>query len=340
MVTIDNSARRGRENRPVRTFARVAALGVALTALAAAGAIAYALVAYDRVWEVPLPGTRASSDPAVIARGEYLVNGPGHCADCHSPPSARDRLFAGEMVPLTGGIEEQTWLGDWMAPNLTADTISGIGSLSDGTIARMMRHGVNREGRIALPFKDSLADLTEEDLVAILSYLRALAPREGVGPGSDVNIFGKITLAYFIQPYAPARTPDAMLPPSVSTEYGGYLANTVGRCGSCHTPRDLRTGEYLGPRFSGGLPFESRDRIGTTYISPNLTPDPTTGHITDWTEEQFVDRMLAGAAISDSPMPWGSYMRMTSDDLRAIYRYLQALAPVHRDNGPIVQKAD
>jgi mono/diheme cytochrome c family protein len=300
----------------------------------------YGLVVYDRSWDVPLPNTRASSDPELVARGEYLVYGPGHCADCHSPPSERDALFAGEIVPLTGGIEEDTWLGRWMAPNLTADTLTGIGALSDGQLARMMRHGVNRDDRISLPFTDSFADLTEEDLVAILSYLRTLEPEEGVGPASEVNLWGKITLAYFLEPYGPVETPRASIPPGPSVEYGRYLANTIGRCGSCHTPRNLKTGEYLGPRFSGGLPFDSRENPGTAYITPNLTPDPATGHIVGWSEEEFLTRMKGGTTIDDSPMPWGSFGRMTEDDLRAIYRYLQSLEPVEHPVGPIVQRKD
>jgi len=195
---------------------------------------------------------------------------------------------------------------------------------------------VNREGRIALPFKDAFADMAEEDLVAILSYLRTLPPLPGAPPTEQVNLIGKITLAYFIEPYGPADAPPERLRPDSSVAYGSYLANTLGRCGSCHTPRNLRTGEYLGPRFSGGLPFDSRDHPGTVYVTPNLTSDPTTGHITDWTEEQFVRRMREGAAIPDSPMPWGSYIRMTESDLRAVYRYLQSLEPVYRDIGPMV----
>lgn len=321
----------------MRWILRVAGAISALLLLGGAAAILYALAAYDRSWDLPLPEVAVSTDSAVVARGEYLVYGPGHCADCHSSPSDRARLFAGEIVPLSGGIEEDTWLGRWMAPNLTPDTLTGIGGLSDGVLARMMRHGVNREDRISLPFTDSFADLTEEDLVAILSYLRTLAPAEGVGPSSQVNLWGKLTLAYFIEPYGPAGTPPASLSPGPTVEYGGYLANTVGRCGSCHTPRNLKTGEYLGPRFSGGLPFESRENPGTVYVTPNLTPDAATGHIVSWSEEDFVLRMVAGASIADSPMPWGSFRRMTEEDLRAIYRYLMSLDPVERENGPIVQ---
>jgi hypothetical protein len=50
--------------------------------------------------------------------------------------------------------------------------------------------------------------------------------------------------------------------------------------------------------------------------------------------------MKAGATIGDSPMPWGSLRRMTEEDLRAIYRYLQSLDPVAHQVGPIVQEKD
>jgi mono/diheme cytochrome c family protein len=194
-------------------------------------ALLYALLAYDRSWDVPIPDVRASSDSALIARGEYLVYGPGHCADCHSQPSERERLFAGEIVPLTGGIEEDTWLGRWMAPNLTSDTVTGIGALSDGQIARMMRHGVNRDDQISLPFTDSFADLTEEDLVAILSYLRTLPPEDGVGPASEA--------ASSSRRRAPPRSGDCLV--------GLGMGNRYLTVGICQATRRERVTRGCGP---------------------------------------------------------------------------------------------
>lgn len=327
-----------------RWIKRIAlALGAvaALLSLFVLGASLYALKAYKRTWDVPLPATRAVDDPAVIARGEYLVHGPAHCADCHAPDAAREAMFRGEIVPLTGGTGEITFLGDWTAPNLTPDSATGIGALSDGEIARVLRTGVNREGRIALPFKDTYADMAEEDLVAILSYLRSLKPEPGVAPRKDVNLLGKITLAYFLGPYGPRRPPvRERFEPEATVEYGDYLANVIGRCESCHTPRNLKTGEFLGAPFSGGMPFQSRLHPGMVYVSPNLTPDPETGILANWSEDLFVETMKRGAVFADSPMPWGSYRRMTESDLRALYRYLHSLAPVRRDNGPILQPAE
>ena len=69
---------------------------------------------------------------------------------------------------------------------------------------------------------------------------------------------------------------------------------------------------------------------------PNLRPDARTGHITSWSEEQFLARFRAGPLIKATIMPWAAYGRMTDDDVRAIYRYLRSLDPVEHDPGPIV----
>src|SRR6266849_885890 len=102
----------------------LAALGglLLLVILVSASSALYALVGWRKTWNLPLPSTRAVADTAVIARGRYLVYGPMHCADCHTPDAERPRLFRGEEVPLTGGSGEKTFLGTWSAPNLTPDS--------------------------------------------------------------------------------------------------------------------------------------------------------------------------------------------------------------------------
>ena len=323
--------------------ARLKKIGVLLSAvvgvglLIAAAAVLYALIGYQRVWKIPLPATRAVHDAAAIARGRYIVYGPGRCADCHAPDFSRAGLLRGEEVPLTGGSGESTYLGTWSAPNLTPDSATGLGEVSDGQLARMIRYGVNRAGHIGLPFMDAFADLTEADLVAVLSYLRSLPPTPGVPPTQRINLLGKVSLAYFIKPYAPHVSPPENLTPEPTVRYGEYLARTLGGCAACHTARNLQTGEYLSPFFSGGLPFHSRLRPGYVYVSPNLTPDVSTGHITAWSEDDFIHRFRLGLIIPDSPMPWGGFARMTDTDLRALSRYLHSLAPVRHDVGPTVQ---
>ena len=313
---------------------------VGLVLLAAGGAALYALVGYKKTWDVPLPSTRAVKDSAVIARGRYIVYGPGRCSDCHTPASGRPLLFRGEEAPLTGWFAEKTYLGEWSAPNLTPDSATGLGAVSDGQLARMIRHGVNRENRVALPFMETYADLTENDLIAVMSFLRSLPPTPGLPPSHHINLLGKITLAYFLKPYAPTAPPQESLIAEPTVRYGEYIAKTVAGCEACHTARSLKTGEYLGPFFSGGLSFHSKAHPGYVYVSPNLTPDSATGGITTWSEDDFIRRFRQGLLIQDSPMAWGGFMRMTDIDLRALYLYLRSLAPVHRDNGPTMQSVN
>jgi mono/diheme cytochrome c family protein len=111
-----------------------------------------------------------------------------------------------------------------------------------------------------------------------------------------------------------------------TAEYGKYLANTVANCVGCHTRRNLRTGAQEGVAFAGGMSVPSHDEPGTMFVTPNLTPDPVTGHITAWSEDVFVAR-FRNAVPTASPMPWGAFRNLTDDDLRAVYRYLRALPP-------------
>jgi mono/diheme cytochrome c family protein len=320
-----------------RSIGRILLWTIAGIAVLVAAMTLYSLVGYRRVRPVPLPGTQAVTDADVIARGRYLVYGPGRCADCHVADNARAALERGEDAPLTGGSGEHTFLGVWTAPNLTPDLVTGLGRVSDGQIARMIRTGVNRDGRIALPFMDTAADMTEADIIAIVSFLRSLPPAPGVAPNAQVNLLGKVALTYFIGPYGPTMPIRSALTPEPTAAYGEYLARTVAGCGACHTARNLRTGAYLSPTFSGGLAFKSRLQPGYMYVSPNLTPDPATGRITNWTEEFFIARFRAGAIIPDVPMPWPGFQHMTDDDLRALYRFLRTLTPVIHDTGPSVQ---
>jgi hypothetical protein len=72
-------------------------------------------------------------------------------------------------------------------------------------------------------------------------------------------------------------------------------------------------------------------------IPPNLTPDPTTGHISSWTEDMFVARFKGGRVVKGSIMPWDAFQRMTENDVRSIYRFLKSLPPVKHHVGPTVR---
>jgi mono/diheme cytochrome c family protein len=316
---------------------RVAFAVLALALLCAAG-LGLAYLREDRSFRAPAPPLAASRDPAVIARGRYLVHGPGHCADCHAAPEAKPLVDAvgwapGGDAPLSGGYALRTFLGEMRAANLTSDGATGLGAVPDSLLARFLRTGIDRNGHIGLPVMQ-YPDLSEADLLAVISYLRTLPPVTHRVPPSHYNALGAITKAWFLAPFAPERPAPAEPPPAPDTAWGGYLANSVATCAACHTARNMHTGEFTGPRFAGGLVFRKADDPAQVLVSPNLTPDARTGILAGWTEERFKARFRRGASRPWSPMPWGPFSRMTDFDLESLFMYLHSLPPIGKDNPP------
>lgn len=309
-----------------RIIKRVA-IGLAVFLVLGISSLAIAIVVReDRTFDRPYPEITASSDPAVIARGEYLVLGPAHCADCHASPN----MTPSEQPHLAGGNAFHLPLGTVYVRNITPDPTTGIGRYSDKELARVLRYGVHPTGRAMLPFMP-FANLADDDLTAIISYLRSRPPIENAVPETELNMLGRAAKAFLLEPQGPTGTPPKTAPSGPTIERGAYLANSVGNCNGCHTKRSLRTGEATGVTFAGGMELESHTVPGAKLVSPNLTPDAETGHITTWTEEQFVARFKSGVATNEAtPMPWKTFSRMTDDDLRALYRYLHTLPPARK----------
>jgi len=282
-----------------------------------------------KTYDAPYPDIKASKDSAAIARGGYLAYGLAHCAACHVG-SIDDymKIVAGQHVPLSGGFEFKLGpLGIIRSPNITSDPETGIGKLSDQEIARALRYGVGHDGRALFDFMP-FHDLSDEDLTAVISFLRAQPPVKKQVEVRDLSFLGKGINAFMIKPVGPEAEIVKAVKPDTTAEYGKYLVHYVANCRGCHTNRDLTTGAYIGPDFAGGFEMESTLVPGAVCVTPNLTPDPETGHITNWSEEQFIQRFHAGGTIKASEMPWDMFKTATDNDLKAIYRYLKTLKPV------------
>lgn len=277
--------------------------------------------------DTPYPDLKASTDSAMIARGRYLAYGPAHCATCHMP---MDRIIAvegGATDPLSGGWELSIPPGTFRAPNLTPHP-TGIGQRTDAELARAMRHMVGHDGRGMMPFMP-FQGLSDEDLVAVLSFLRSQVPVEHAIVPQEFTFMGKAILAMgLIKPEGPKEPPPVRVEQDSTAAYGHYLANYVANCVGCHTERDMKTGAFIGTPFAGGMYFEpDAFTEGWSYLSPNLTPHAATGVMADWDESTFVNRFKNGRLLPGSPMPWGAYSRMDTVDLKALYRYLKSLPP-------------
>jgi len=314
---------------------------LALAALVVLGLFIYVQVAYNVDFpNTPKPAITASKDPAVIARGEYLVHAVAHCSTCHGDPVAAQQHLVDFTKPLQGGyVIKAGPFGTFTARNITTDIATGIGGLSDGEVARTIRHGVDRRGKLSPIMAFAVGPMSDEDLTAIISWLRAQPAVEAKRPFYELGLIGKV-VALDVAPRmtpAPAHVPEG----EISVARGKYLAEGPAACAGCHTPRDPFDGmEYSGALLSGNTdadpdPYNDAQEI----VTPNLTPDPTTGHITTWTEDAFVARFKAGRVIKGSKMPWDAFQRMTENDVRSIYRFLRTLAPVKRHVGQTVRRS-
>jgi mono/diheme cytochrome c family protein len=306
--------------------------------------IAYALLRSQETFEAPYPEITASKDSTLIARGKYLVYGPAHCAYCHAPASQFQQVEAGEIVPLSGGSIFALPVGKIYVPNITSDDATGIGSFTDGELARTMRYGVKRNGHALLDFMP-FYDLSDKDLTAIISYLRTEPAVNNPVPQNEWNFLGKLVQAFgMIKPSGDGNIPPSPKPDS-TIEYGKYLANSVANCRGCHTKRDLMTGGYIGNDYAGQMSMEVLDEKGKTipgkhFVSPNLTPDQLTGRMYHWTQDVFIKRFQSGRVIEGSVMPWGAFSRMNEQDLAAIYKFLKTLKPMRSQTPSGVQEGD
>lgn len=149
--------------------------------------------------------------------------------------------------------------------------------------------------------------------------------------------------------------------------YGGFESQvawgkqivTICLCNYCHTPKKMGPNgpeNNLDLALSGSpsqLPpinvnrkeIESKGVVvtnNTEWIAPwgisytaNITSDSTTG-IGTWTEDQFIlclrKGKYGGVATGRDllpPMPWEGYAKMTDDELKAVYAYLESTKPIH-----------
>jgi mono/diheme cytochrome c family protein len=110
-----------------------------------------------------------------VNRGAYLVNGPSHCGECHTP---RDIIGGPENAwAFSGGPEPDS--KDFY-PNITPHE-QGIGDWSSRDIVSALRTGILPDfdtfGGSMIPVQENMAKLTTEDLEAIAAYLKSLPPK-------------------------------------------------------------------------------------------------------------------------------------------------------------------
>jgi len=132
-------------------------------------------------------------------------------------------------IPLSGGLRiELKPLGAVYSKNLTPDTETGIGRYSDAQVARMMRWGVRPDGRASLYPMMPFGDMSEDDLVAIISYLRAQPPVKNAVPANEWTLMGKVVRSFVgIAKPRTSINPPQTAPPSGATKERGRISRPL-----------------------------------------------------------------------------------------------------------------
>lgn len=250
------------------------------------------------VWNLLfLDKTPFKPDPAQSAqwnRGAYLVEGLAHCSSCHSPRGLMMQEVGGKA--FAGGS-----LGDWYAPNITSHPISGIGGWTDDELAQYLKTG-RAEGKgqagggMAEAVTNSLSKLRDEDISAIVNYLRTVPAVADKNATRAAFAWGDAATA----PGEPAiRGTDA---PIAS---GAVLYS--GLCASCHGSR----GEGSNDGYYPSLVHNST--VG--MVRPqNLVATIIGG----------IDRQVDGEHVLMPHFSEGSYVQALSDaDIAAVATYVR-----------------
>ena len=127
---------------------------------------------------------------AEVNRGAYIVEGLGHCGECHNGHNLLGDTAAAE--PLHGGEIEH-----WYAPNITSDVHEGIGRFTDAQLFAFLKTGLASGmgvvvGPMAETVHDSLSKLTDEDVRAIIAYLRSTAPATSYSSTQETAYTGPV----------------------------------------------------------------------------------------------------------------------------------------------------
>lgn len=127
---------------------------------------------WKRLYLDPSPVLPVTAGDPLLQRGRYLVEGPGHCGECHTP---RNRL---------GGPRREAWLsgapgleGEGKVPDITAQ---GLAGWSQGDVAYYLESGIDPEfdvvGGSMVKVQENMARLPASDRQAIAAYLKQSAP--------------------------------------------------------------------------------------------------------------------------------------------------------------------
>jgi mono/diheme cytochrome c family protein len=295
-----------------------------------AGAAALGIYAWLTAPPIMLAITTPAYTPD-LANGLTTFNAGG-CSSCHAVPGQPDRTWLG------GGLAIPSPFGTFYAPNISPDPVDGIGRWTEAEFVGAVTQGISPAGFHyfpAFPYT-SYGHARVSDIRDLFAYLRTLALVSGKVRDHDVpfpfNIRRNVGIWKWLFMDGKPLVPDAAR--SARWNRGAYLANSLGHCAECHSPRNFLGGIIAAQRFAGGPNPEGEGWV------PNITQKG----IGEWSETDIAYFLETGQ-MPDGDSVGGSMVRvirnisqLSSEDRAAIAEYIKSLPPV--DGPPRPKKAE
>jgi mono/diheme cytochrome c family protein len=254
-------------------------------------------------------------DFTLIERGRYLVYA-ADCAACHDDPY--------QHRPFAGGRPIETPFGLVVAPNITPDRATGIGSFTDAQFDDALRHGKRPDGKRlypAMPFV-YYTKMSHGDVLAIRAYLNTVQPVHHAVVSDQLPFPFSVRASMSVWDWL-YFSPGIFKPdPAKSAAWnrGAFLVQGPGHCAACHTPKSALGGDKTGEELQG----YSIQR----WFAPSLMSGAHTG-LADWTPQDIVEYLKKGHnrfAAASGPMAEevaDSSSHLSAADLDAIAAYLK-----------------
>ncbi len=252
---------------------------------------------------------QATVDNDLLARGEYLLKISG-CTHCHTAEGGE---------PLAGGRALETPFGTFYTPNITAHPTAGIGAWSAEDFQRALHQGLAPDGSDyypAFPYT-SYTLIRAEDAFAMHAYLMSLPASTRPNREHELAWFLVSRLAATAWKWLFFDAGEIQQSPGQNEQWnrGAYIAEALGHCGECHTPRNLLGALQADLAYAGNAEGPEGELV------PNITPHKDTG-IGDWSREGLEEFLKFGE------LPSGDY---TSGSMEAVIEGVRHLTPQDRD---------
>ncbi|SAL53864.1 gluconate 2-dehydrogenase (acceptor) [Caballeronia turbans] len=256
------------------------------------------------------------TSPEQIARGRYLAHA-ADCAACHTAHGG---------APFAGGVKLESQFGTFYGTNITPDPKHGIGMWSSDEFFRALHDGVTAKHKLypAMPYT-SYRQMSREDSDATYAYLMTQKPAAvpNIDPDLKFPYNVRFAVRFWDMLFLKDTLPDASSGQSADWTRGRYLANALGHCAECHTPRGAFGQMQDAKTLQGG----GVGRIG----APDITPSALAAR--GWTGADLQAFFATGVAKQGSafgemhPVVYLSTQHLSSEDLRALATYLLGDAP-------------